>query len=107
MRRCVGLHLRSINFTKPLGEKFDHTDLISSTGWAMYFIDGIFPTDKVYLKLQIFNSKTDILIDEYFFMFQKSYQTTLDARSYVTDPDPGGENRQRWYVDGTSRSGIE
>lgn len=75
-----------INFTKPLGEKFDHTDLISSTGWAMYFIDGIFPTDKVYLKLQIFNSKTDILIDEYFFMFQKSYQTTLDARSYVTDP---------------------
>lgn len=73
-------------FENDLGELFYHTDMISRTGWAMYYFDGIYPKDVAYVKLEILNPSTGMLIQTFYFEFRKSYQTSLDARYYIEDP---------------------
>lgn len=73
-------------FTKPMGKDFYHEDLISRDGWAKYYFKGKFPEDIAYLRLQIFNPATNVLIKSFYFRFKKSYQTSLDGRYYVKDP---------------------
>lgn len=74
------------DFTKSLGKEFYHEDLVSREGWAKYYFKGIFPTDVAYLRLQIVNPQSGMLVRQFYFMFQKSYQTSLDGRYYVSDP---------------------
>lgn len=73
-------------FTKEMGKDFYHEDLVSSEGWAKYYFKGKYPKDTAYIKLQIVNPQTGMLIRTFYFQFIKSYLTSLDARYYVTDP---------------------
>lgn len=73
-------------FEKNLGKDFYHEDLITREGWAMYYFKGMYEKDVAYLRLQIVNPKTGMLVRTFYFEFRKSYQMSLDARYYVTDP---------------------
>lgn len=84
--RCTWEAFEDSDFTKNLGEKFKHSDIISREGWARYFFDGIFENDKSYIRLKLTNASTDALVHEYFFEFIKGYQTSLDGRTYVKEP---------------------
>lgn len=73
-------------FTKELGKDFYHEDLISREGWAKYYFKGKYKRDIAYVQLRIVNPQSGQYIHTYRFQFRKSYQTSLDARYYVTDP---------------------
>jgi hypothetical protein len=73
-------------FKEKLGKDFYHEDLVSREGWAKYYFKGKYDKDVAYVRLQIVNPQTGMLIRTFFFQFRKSYQTSLDARYYVTDP---------------------
>lgn len=74
------------DFKKNLGKDFYHEDLISREGWAKYYFKGKYERDAAYVKLEIVNPQTRMLIRTLYFQFRKSYQTSLDARYYITDP---------------------
>lgn len=75
------------NFTEKYeGKDFFHEDLISREGWARFFFKGIFPNDTAYMRLQILNAQTDMLVKTFYFKFTKAYQKSLDGRRYVNDP---------------------
>ena len=73
-------------FEKPLGKDFEHEDLVTREGWARYYFKGIFPNNITYLRMQIKNPGTGMLVKEFYFKFEKSYQTSLDGRFFVKDP---------------------
>lgn len=73
-------------FEKALGKDFNHEDLVTREGWCRYYFKGLFPNEVTFLKLQIKNAQTNMLVKEFFFKFEKSYQTSLDGRFYVKDP---------------------
>lgn len=74
------------DFKKELGKDFYHEDLVTREGWAKYYFKGKYPRDIAYVKLEIVNPQTGMLIRTFYFQFKKSYQTSLDARYYVKDP---------------------
>lgn len=74
------------NFENNMGKDFYHEDIITREGWAMYYFKGIYPTDTAYIRLQIKNPMTGMLIRTFYFEFKKSYQMSLDGRYYMTDP---------------------
>ena len=73
-------------FDQKLGKDFEHEDMITREGWARYYFKGLFPNDTTYLKMQIKNPSTGMLVREFYFKFEKSYQTSLDGRFFVKDP---------------------
>lgn len=79
------------NFKKNLGKLFEHEDMISREGWAMYYFDGKFDYDVSYIKLEIVNPQSSQLIKTLYFEFRKSYKTTFDGRGYVVDPVLGSK----------------
>ena len=74
------------DFTVEMGKDFYHEDIVSREGWAKYYFKGKYPKDIAFVRLQIVNPQTGMLIRSFYFQFRKSYQTSLDARYYVTDP---------------------
>ena len=84
--QCVWNAYEDKDFTKCLGKDFYHEDMVSREGWARYYFDGKFKNDKAYVKLEIKNPSTDILVRTFYFEFRKNYQTSLDGRVYVKDP---------------------
>lgn len=74
------------DFTQEMGKDFYHEDLISREGWAKYYFKGKYERDYAYVQLRIVNPQSGQYIHTYRFQFRKSYQTSLDARYYVTDP---------------------
>lgn len=76
-------------FSEPLGEDFDHSDIVSREGWARYYFKGIFPADNAWLKLELVNPQTKMLIRTFFFHFKKNYQVSLNGRHYVVEPVTG------------------
>lgn len=89
--RFVGMQAKWMSyddkdFKKPLGEDFYHEDTVTREGWAKYYFKGKYERDIAYVKLEIVNPSTGMLIRQFFFQFRKSYQTSLDARYYITDP---------------------
>lgn len=105
-------------FTQSLGKKFYHEGLIKRDGWARYAFDGIFPENVAYIKLELRNASTGLLVKEFYFRFTKSYQRSLDGRTYVKDPVldtkivkngvieemvPRGRKERRKYVLGSSQ----
>ena len=75
-----------MDFKKEMGKDFYHEDLVSREGWAKYYFKGKYPKDVAYVRLQIVNPQSGYVIKRFYFQFRKSYQTSLDARYYVTDP---------------------
>ena len=73
-------------FTDKLDSDFEHTDLIGRGGWARYYFKGIFPEDTAYLKLEVKNPQTNVLVFTFYFRFTKSHQKSLNGRYYVKDP---------------------
>ncbi len=73
-------------FSKCLGPKFHHEDMITREGWAMCYFEGIYEKDVAYIKLQVVNADTGMLVKVFYFEFRKAYQMSLDARYYVKDP---------------------
>ncbi|MCB5280379.1 type IV secretory system conjugative DNA transfer family protein [Arthrobacter sp. ES1] len=78
-------------FSEPLGEDFEHEDIVSREGWARYFFPGKFPTDNAYLRLRLVNPQTQMLIRTMHFHFRKDYQSSLNGRYYITDPVTGNK----------------
>jgi type IV secretory pathway TraG/TraD family ATPase VirD4 len=78
-------------FTEPLGEDFEHEDIVSREGWARYYFPGKFPTDNAYLRLRLVNPQTQMLIRTLHFHFRKDYQSSLNGRYYITDPVTGNK----------------
>ena len=76
-------------FTEPLGEDFDHSDIVSREGWARYYFKGKFPTDEAWLKLELVNPQSKMLVRTFYFHFKKNYQVSLNGRHYVADPVTG------------------
>lgn len=73
-------------FSQPLGKDFEHSDTVSREGWARYYFDGKFPEDVSYLRLRLFNPKTEMLTKTFYFKFRKGMQTSLNGDYFVTDP---------------------
>lgn len=73
-------------YEKPLGKDYEHEDMVTREGWARYYFKGLFPNDVTYLRMQIKNPDTGMLIKDFYFKFEKTYQTSLDGRFYVKDP---------------------
>lgn len=65
---------------------FTHTQTIDREGWARYFFDGKFKKRKNYIKLQIKNPKTGLLVKTFYFEVELTYKTDLSGRRYVKDP---------------------
>ena len=77
------------NFTRPLGEDFDHEEIIGREGWARYNFKGIFPADDAWLKLELVNPQSKMLVRTFYFRFTKSYALSLSGRHYVTESVTG------------------
>lgn len=73
-------------FTKSLGKDFMHEDILNREGWAMYYFKGIYPTEVAYVRLQIVDPSSGMLMRSFYFRFKKDYQKSLDGRYYMTDP---------------------
>ncbi|OMF76785.1 type IV secretory system conjugative DNA transfer family protein [Paenibacillus glucanolyticus] len=74
-------------FEKQLDQKlFGHTQIIDREGWARYFFDGKFSNRKSYVKLEIRNPKTQLLVRTFYFEVELTYKTDLSGRRYVKDP---------------------
>lgn len=76
-------------FTEDLGKDFYHEDVVGREGWARYYFEGKFPERVAYLKLELKNAQSQMLIRTFYFKFTKDYQTSLNGRYYVTDPITG------------------
>jgi len=74
-------------FTKQLDKKlFGHTQIIDREGWARYFFEGKFDNRKSYIKLEIKNPKTGLLVKTFYFEIELTYKTDLSGRRYIKDP---------------------
>ena len=59
-------------FTKQLDEDFDHDDTVSRIGWAKYYPKGIFKDNKGYIRLELYDRQSQMLIDTFYFEFVKT-----------------------------------
>ena len=75
-----------IGFKNCLGKDFYHEDMVTREGWARYYFDGKFKNETAYVKLEIKNPSSGILVRTFYFEFKKNYQTSLDGRVYMKDP---------------------
>ena len=101
-------------FTEPMDKTFEHTDMIKDDGWAKFYFEGIFPKDTAYIKCEVRNPQTQVLIKVFYFKFTKNYQTSLDGTRYIKDPVLGTkivkngvltemvQNKKGKFVDGIS-----
>lgn len=76
-------------FTKSLGEDFEHEEIVGREGWARYNFKGKFPDDEAWLKLELVNPQTKMLVRTFYFSFTKNYQVSLNGRHYVVEPVTG------------------
>lgn len=86
-------------FTENLGKDFTHEEIIFREGWARYNFKGIFPNDEAWLKLELVNPQTSMLIRVFYFHFKKSYQLSMSGRHYIIEPVTG----QKVIKDGVMR----
>lgn len=73
-------------FKQELGKEFSYSNLITSKSWLRYKTKAIFPQRTVYLKLTIINTENNLAMRQFYFVFTKGFQKSLDGRIYVTDP---------------------
>ncbi|MFB7597569.1 type IV secretory system conjugative DNA transfer family protein [Streptomyces sp. NPDC056160] len=76
-------------FTENLGEDFEHEEIVGREGWARYNFKGKFPDDEAWLKLELVNPQTKMLVRTFYFSFTKNYQVSLNGRHYVVEPVTG------------------
>ncbi|MCM2392693.1 type IV secretory system conjugative DNA transfer family protein [Streptomyces albipurpureus] len=76
-------------FTENLGEDFTHEEIVGREGWARYVFKGKFPDDEAWLKLELVNPQTKMLVRTFYFSFTKNYRLSLNGRHYVVEPVTG------------------
>lgn len=76
-------------FTENLGEDFGHEEIVGREGWARYNFKGKFPGDEAWLKLELVNPQTKMLVRTFYFSFTKNYQVSLNGRHYLVEPVTG------------------
>lgn len=76
-------------FTESLGKDFEHSEIVGRVGWARYNFKGIFPQDEAWLKLELKNPQSGMLVRTFWFHFKKSYQLSLNGRHFVVEPVTG------------------
>jgi type IV secretory pathway TraG/TraD family ATPase VirD4 len=76
-------------FTESLGRDFEHSEVVGRVGWARYNFKGIFPSDDAWLKLELKNPQSGMLVRTFYFHFRKSYQLSLSGRHFVVEPVTG------------------
>ncbi|MER7509547.1 type IV secretory system conjugative DNA transfer family protein [Streptomyces lavendulae] len=76
-------------FTKNLGEDFEHEEIVGREGWARYNFKGKFPGNEAWLKLELVNPQTKMLLRTFYFSFTKTHQVSLNGRHYVVEPVTG------------------
>lgn len=76
-------------FTENLGKHFEHAEIVGRVGWARYNFKGIFPKDEAWLKLELLNPQSNMLVRTFYFHFKKSYQLSLNGRHFVVEPVTG------------------
>ena len=76
-------------FTEQLDSGFDHDDTVSREGWAKYYPKGIFETNVGYIKLELYDRQSEMLIDTFHFQFEKQYKLDATGRKYAEDPITG------------------
>ncbi|MFB7917074.1 type IV secretory system conjugative DNA transfer family protein [Streptomyces sp. NPDC056061] len=76
-------------FQESLGPDFDHEEILGREGWARYNFKGIFPADEAWIKLELVNPQSQMLVRTFYFHFRKGYQLSLNGRHYVTEPVTG------------------
>lgn len=76
-------------FTESLGKDFEHSEIVGRVGWARYNFKGIFPQDEAWLKLELKNPQSGMLVRTFWFHFKKSYQLSLNGRHFVLEPVTG------------------
>lgn len=84
--QCLWEAFEDPEFTKNLGKDFYHEDTVSREGWARYFFKGIFKNEVSYVRLQIKDTNSDMLVKTFYFEFTKDYQTSFDGKTYMKDP---------------------
>ena len=78
-------------FTENLGAEFGHSDIVTGEGWARYYFKGKFPTDEAWIKLELVNPQSKMLVGAHYFHFKKSYQVSLNGRHFVIEPVTGSK----------------
>jgi type IV secretory pathway TraG/TraD family ATPase VirD4 len=76
-------------FTENLGEDFEHEEIVGREGWARYTFKGKLPGDEAWLKLELVNPQTKMLVRTFYFSFTKNYRLSLNGRHYVVEPVTG------------------
>ncbi|NEA20733.1 type IV secretory system conjugative DNA transfer family protein [Streptomyces halstedii] len=76
-------------FAEDLGEDFTHEEIVGREGWARYVFKGKFPGDEAWLKLELVNPQTKMLVRTFYFSFTKNYRLSLNGRHYVVEPVTG------------------
>ncbi|MFD8633938.1 type IV secretory system conjugative DNA transfer family protein [Streptomyces sp. NPDC059533] len=76
-------------FTENLGEDFEHEEIVGREGWARYNFKGKFPGHEAWLKLELVNPQTKMLLRTFYFSFTKTHQVSLNGRHYVVEPVTG------------------
>ncbi|GGS80574.1 MULTISPECIES: type IV secretory system conjugative DNA transfer family protein [Streptomyces] len=76
-------------FTENLGEDFEHEEIVGREGWARYNFKGKFPGAETWLKLELVNPQTKMLLRTFYFSFTKTHQVSLNGRHYVVEPVTG------------------
>lgn len=78
---------RDSQFTdKYEGKDFEHEGSIDTYGWASYVFKGIFEDHTAYVKLEIFDTTSELLMHTFYFKFIKGFQRSMNGRTYVHDP---------------------
>ena len=78
-------------FTEDLGEDFRHSDMVTREGWARYLFKGIFPGEQAWVKLELTNPQTGMLVRTFYFHFKKGHQLRLNGRHFVIEPVTGNK----------------
>lgn len=84
--QCIWQAYADRDFTRSLGKAFHHNDTVDQQGWARMFFDGVFPHDKAYLKLDVYNPSTEMTLETLYFQFTKGYRRTYDETRFMVDP---------------------
>ncbi|MFK0244576.1 type IV secretory system conjugative DNA transfer family protein [Amycolatopsis azurea] len=76
-------------FSVSLGAEFGHTDIVTTEGWTRYYFKGKFPANEAWIKLELVNPQSRMLVRVFFFHFKKNFQVSLNGRHYVIEPVTG------------------
>ncbi|MEU6263726.1 type IV secretory system conjugative DNA transfer family protein [Saccharopolyspora shandongensis] len=76
-------------FTEDLGKEFEHSDIVTTEGWARYYFKGKFLANEAWIKLELVNPQSKMLVRTFYFHFKKNYQVSLNGRHFVIEPVTG------------------